>query len=59
MNIFSAVLVPNTYNTRSLRHIGVVLTNVVYDGVLITNRHEGQDELNHSQILFLRNYQSD
>ena len=47
MTLFSAVLAPNTFNTmvedtdytRAHRQIGVVLTNEVYDGVLIPNQH--------------------
>ena len=62
MTLFSAVLAPNTFNTtvedtdytRALIQIGVVLTNEVYDGVLIPDQHEGQEELNQSQILFLK-----
>ena len=62
MTLFSAVLAPNTFNTkvedtdytRALRQIGVVLTNEVYYGVLIPDQHEGQEELNQSQKLFLK-----
>ena len=50
MTLFSAVLAPNSFNTtaedtdytRAHRQIGVVLTNEVYDGVLIPDQHEGQ-----------------
>ena len=62
MTLFSAVLAPNTFNTmvedtdytRAHRQIGVVLTNEVYYGVLIPDQHEGQEELNQSQIIFLK-----
>ena len=62
MTLFSAMIAPNSFNTtvedtdctRAHRQIGVVLTNEVYDGVLIPDHHEGQEELNQSQILFLK-----
>ena len=62
MTLFSAVLAHNTSNTtvedtdltRALRQMGVALTNEVYDGVLIPKWHEGQEELNQSQRLFLK-----
>ena len=52
--LFSDVLAPNTSNRRALRQMGVVLTNVVYDGVLLPDRNEGQEELNQSLRLFLK-----
>ena len=60
MTLFSAVLAPNSFNktvedtdyTRAHRQIGVVLTNEVYDGVLIPDQHEGQEELKQSDIVF-------
>ena len=62
MTLFSAVLAPNSFNTtvedtnytRAHRQNGVVLTNEVYDGILIPDQHEGQEELKQSQILFLK-----
>ena len=60
MTLFSAVLVPNSFNktvedtdyTRAHRQIGVVLTNEVYDGVLIPDQHEWQEELKQTDFFF-------
>ena len=62
MALFSTVLAPNTSITtvedtdltRALQQMGVVLTNEVYDGVLIPNRHDGKKELNQSLRLFFK-----
>ena len=54
------VLAPNTSNTTmleldqaaALRQIGVVLTNEVYDGVLVPGQHDEQEEIMESRKKF-------